>query len=241
MPFADLTGRTALITGGSRGIGKAIARMLMDHGADIIIHGSNPETLAAASKDLGGVRTIVADLFNPASIETIVTEAGHVDILVNNAGITRDNLFLRMKAEQWSEVLTVDLERAVQLTRAVLPGMYKKGFGRVINITSVIAHTGNIGQANYAAAKAGLTGFTKAVAKEVARKDVTVNAVAPGFIATEMTDTLTEAAKDAIAQAIPAQRLGTVTDVAAAVAFLASHEAGYITGSTLHVNGGMYV
>ena len=241
MSFADLTGLTALITGGSRGIGRATAARLKANGAHVIIHGSSQATLDQAAEELGGARTIVADLFDPASIEKIATQAGPIDILVNNAGITRDALFIRQKPEQWEQVLTINLERVVALTRAVLPEMSSKGFGRIVNITSIVAHAGNIGQTNYITAKAALTGFTKALAKETARKNVTVNAVAPGFIATDMTDAIPENIRENIMKTIPAQRFGSPDEIAAAVAFLASREAGYVTGSTVHVNGGMYV
>lgn len=241
MSFADLTGLTALVTGGSRGIGRATAARLKANGANVIIHGTNEAKLEQAAEELGGARTIIADLMDPTSIEKIATQAGPVDILVNNAGITRDALFVRQKPEQWEDVITVNLNRVVQLTHALLPGMSSKGYGRIINVTSIIAHTGNVGQTNYAAAKAGLTGFTKSLAKEAARKNVTVNAVAPGFIMTDMTETIPDQIKENIMKAIPAQRFGSADEIAAAVAFLASREAGYITGSTVHVNGGMYV
>lgn len=241
MSFGDLTGLTALVTGASRGIGRATAARLKANGAQVIIHGTNEEKLAQVAEELGGARTIVADLFQADSVEKIATQAGPVDILVNNAGITRDALFVRQKPEQWEDVITVNLNRVVQLTHALLPGMSSKGFGRIINVTSIIAHTGNVGQTNYAAAKAGLTGFTKSLAKEAARKSVTVNAVAPGFIMTDMTETIPDQIKENIMKAIPAQRFGSADEIAAAVAFLASREAGYVTGSTIHVNGGMYV
>ncbi|MFZ2586690.1 MAG: beta-ketoacyl-ACP reductase [Alphaproteobacteria bacterium] len=241
MSFGDLTGLTALVTGGSRGIGRATALRLKANGAQVIIHGTNQAKLEQVADELGGARVIVADLMQPESIAKLAAEAGAVDIVVNNAGITRDALFVRQKADQWDDVLTVNLDRVVALTRALYPAMSSKGFGRIINITSIIAHTGNVGQTNYATAKAGLTGFTKALAKETARKGVTVNCVAPGFIATDMTDAVPEAIKENIQKSIPAQRFGSPDDVASAVAFLASREAGYITGSTVHVNGGMYV
>lgn len=241
MSFGDMTGLTALVTGGSRGIGKAVATRLKANGASVIIHGTNRERLEQVADELGGARVIVADLMDAASVAHIAKEAGPVDILVNNAGITRDALFVRQKPEQWDAVLDVNLNRVVALTRALYPAMSSKGFGRIINITSIIAHTGNVGQTNYATAKAGLTGFTKALAKETARKGVTVNCVAPGFIATDMTDAIPEAIKENLLKSIPAQRLGSPDDIAAAVAFLASREAGYITGSTVHVNGGLYV
>ena len=241
MSFADLTGLTALITGGSRGIGRAVATRLKANGANIIIHGTNQARLEQVADELGGARIIAADLMDPTSVAAIAEAAGQVDILVNNAGITRDALFVRQKQEQWDDVLTVNLNRVVALTRALYGDMASKGFGRIINITSIIAHTGNVGQTNYATAKAGLTGFTKALAKETARKNVTVNYVAPGFIATDMTDAIPDAIKENIQKSIPAQRFGSADDIAAAVAFLASREASYITGTTLHVNGGMYV
>lgn len=241
MSFGDLTGLTALITGGSRGIGRATAARLKANGATVIIHGTNVEKLEQTAEELGGIRTIVADLFKPESVAQIAEQAGAVDILVNNAGITRDALFVRQKPEQWDDVITVNLSRVAQLTHALLPGMSGKGFGRIINVTSIIAHTGNVGQTNYAAAKAGLTGFTKSLAKETARKGVTVNAVAPGFIMTDMTETIPEQIKESIMKVIPAQRFGRADEIAAAIAFLASREAGYVTGSTVHVNGGMYV
>lgn len=238
--FADLSGLTALVTGGSRGIGRATAERLKALGAEVIIHGSSAETVDRAAGELG-VRGIAADLFAPESIEKIVTQAGPVDILVNNAGITRDALFVRQSQEQWDEVLLVNVNRVVQLTRALVPDMQKKGYGRVINMTSIVAHMSNVGQTNYITAKSALTGFTKALAKETARKGVTVNAVAPGFINTDMTATIPDAVKETFVKQIPAQRFGEAADIAAAVAFLASREAGYITGTTLHVNGGMYV
>lgn len=240
MAFGDLTGKVALVTGGSRGIGRATAELLKAHGADVIIHGSSEETVKKAMDEMG-VRGVAANLLEEGCVEKIVAEAGHVDILVNNAGITRDALFVRQKPEQWDEVMLVNVSRVVALTHAMLPGMQAKGFGRIINMTSVVAHMGNVGQTNYIAAKSALTGFTKALAKEVARKGVTVNAIAPGFINTDMTASIPDNLKEAFVKQIPAQRFGDAADIAAAVAFLASVEAGYITGSTLHVNGGMYV
>lgn len=238
--LGTLTGRTALVTGGSRGIGYAIADMLKAQGAEVIIHGSSPATVDKAAAELG-VRGIAADLFDPESIAKIATQAGPVDILINNAGITRDGLFLRQTDAQWNDVMLVNVERAVQLARAVLPGMLQKRYGRIISITSIVAHMGNVGQTNYVAAKAATTGFTKALAKEVARKNITVNAVAPGFIETDMTAELAPETREAFMKQIPANRFGEARDVAAAVAFLASADASYITGTTLHVNGGLYV
>lgn len=240
MAFGDLTGMVALVTGGSRGIGRATAEMLKGHGATVIIHGSTEETVTKAASEMG-VKGIVANLLEDGSVEKIVGEAGHVDILVNNAGITRDALFVRQGQQQWDDVMLVNVNRVVELSRAVLPGMMGKGHGRIVNMTSVVAHMGNVGQTNYIAAKSALTGFTKALAKEVARKGVTVNAVAPGFINTDMTATIPDNLKEAFVKQIPAQRFGEANDIAAAVAYLVSKEAAYVTGTTLHVNGGMYV
>jgi len=240
MIFADLTGLTALVTGGSRGIGRATAALLKAQGADVVVHGSNPDSVDKAAAELGA-RGIVADLFDPESVEKIAAQAGPVDILVNNAGITRDALFVRQTQAQWDEVMTINVERVVALTRALLPAMQQKGYGRIIHLTSVVAHMGNVGQTNYIAAKSALTGFTKALAKETARKGVTVNAIAPGFINTDMTAVIPEALKDGFVKQIPAQRFGEAAEIAAAAVFLASREAGYVTGTTLHVNGGMYV
>lgn len=245
MPFADLTGLNALVTGGSRGIGKATAIALKAQGANVIVHGSSAETVKAASDELG-CNGIIANLSAAGSAETLANEAlalagGRIDILVNNAGITRDGLFVRLGAEAWDEVMTINVERVVELTRIILPAMQKNNFGRIVNVTSIVAHMGNVGQTNYITSKAAITGFTKALAKEAARKNVTVNAVAPGFINTDMTSSIPEAIKEGFVKQIPAQRFGEAADIANAVAFLASREAGYITGTTLHVNGGMYV
>ena len=240
MAFGDLTGMVALVTGGSRGIGRATAELLKAQGADVIIHGSSEETVKKAMDEMG-VRGVAANLLEEGCVEKIAAEAGHVDILVNNAGITRDALFVRQGQQQWDDVMLVNVSRVVELTRAVLPGMTGKNHGRIINMTSVVAHMGNVGQTNYIAAKSAITGFTKALAKEVARRGVTVNAIAPGFINTDMTATIPDNLKEAFVKQIPAQRFGEAADIAAAVAFLASKEAGYITGTTLHVNGGMFV
>ncbi len=240
MAFGDLSGMRALVTGGSRGIGRATAEMLKAHGAEVVIHGSSDETVQKAAAELG-MQGVAANLLEDGCVEKIVAEAGHIDILVNNAGITRDALFVRQGEQQWDDVMLVNVSRVVALTRAVLPGMMGKGHGRVINMTSVVAHMGNVGQTNYIAAKSALGGFTKALAKETARKGVTVNAVAPGFINTDMTAVIPDNLKEAFVKQIPAQRFGEAREIAAAVAFLASKEAAYITGSTVHVNGGMYV
>jgi 3-oxoacyl-[acyl-carrier protein] reductase len=238
--MTNLTGKTALVTGGSRGIGRAVAEHLKSLGAEVTIVGSNPESLAKAAAEMG-VAHVAANLADSAAVKALAEQVGAVDILVNNAGITRDGLFLKMSEEQWQSVLQVNLNAAVQLTQALFTGMLKKKFGRVINITSVVGHRGNTGQANYVTAKAALTGFTKALAIEVARKNITVNCVAPGFIATKMTEELPEATQKSFLEQIPARRFGTVEEVASAVAFLAGDGASYITGQTLHVNGGLYV
>lgn len=237
----QLAGLTALVTGGSRGIGKATAKALKTLGAEVIIHGTNEETLAAAAAELGGAGTIAANLLEEGAAEAIAAKAGKVDILVNNAGITRDGLFARQKQEQWDDVMRVNLDSVVRLTRAVIPAMSEQGFGRIVNVSSIVAHMGNVGQTNYITAKAAITGFSKALAKEYARKGITVNAVAPGFIETDMTDVIPEQLKETFVKQIPAQRFGKPEEVAAAIAFLCTREAGYITGTTLHPNGGMYL
>ncbi len=243
--FFDLSGRRALVTGATGGIGEAIARVLHAAGATVAISGRRADRLEALAAALGDrVVTIPADLGDPFAVEALARTAperleGPVEILVNNAGITRDALLLRMKDEDWAEVLHVDLEAAFRLTRALLKGMMKARFGRIINISSVVGVMGNAGQANYAAAKAGLIGFTKAVAQEVASRGITVNAIAPGFIRSPMTDALGEAQKEALLQRIPAGCFGEPEDVAAAVLYLAGPGGRYVTGQTLHVNGGM--
>ncbi|HLJ53099.1 MAG TPA: 3-oxoacyl-[acyl-carrier-protein] reductase [Rhizomicrobium sp.] len=241
----DLSGKTALVTGASGGIGGAIAKALHGQGATVVLSGTRAEALEKVKAELG-TRAFVAvcNLADKESVEALpkAAEAAAgttIDILVNNAGITRDNLFLRMKDEEWDQVLAVDLTAAFRLSRAVLRGMMKKRWGRIISITSVVGETGNPGQGNYAAAKAGLVGMTKSLAAEVASRNITCNAVAPGFIATAMTDVLTDAQKEMISQRIPAGRMGDPSEIAAAVAYLASDEAAYVTGATLQVNGGM--
>jgi len=240
----DLTGRTALVTGASGGIGGEIARALHRQGAAVVLSGTRAEALAALEDELGSrAHILTCDLSDPTSVEALPKNAeaaaGKIDILVNNAGVTRDNLFMRMKDAEWDEVIAVDLTAAFRLSRAVLRGMMKNRWGRIINITSVVGTTGNPGQGNYAAAKAGLAGMTKSLAAEVASRNITVNCVAPGFIATAMTDVLNEAQKTAILDRIPAGRMGRASDVAAAVVYLASEAGAYVTGQTLHVNGGM--
>nr|ATZ76331.1 3-oxoacyl-[acyl-carrier protein] reductase [uncultured Alphaproteobacteria bacterium] len=239
-----LDDKTALITGASGGIGAAIARMLHAQGARVVLSGTRAEALEALASELGGRAFVCpADLARPEAADVLLQAAeavaGPVDILVNNAGLTRDGLALRMKDADWDAVLGVDLAAPFRLARAALRGMLRRRAGRIVNIASVVAVTGNAGQANYAAAKAGLIGMSKALALEAAPRGVTVNVVAPGFIETPMTDALNEAQRDAIATRIPLARLGKPEDVAAAVLYLAAEEAGWITGATLHVNGGM--
>lgn len=241
----DLTGMTALVTGASGGIGSAIARALAGQGARLALSGSNAEKLEAFRAELDGDHVaIVCNLSDAAAVDALLPQAaealgGRIDILVNNAGVTRDNLAMRMKDEEWDQVIRVNLEAAFRLMRAACRPMMKQRFGRIISITSVVGATGNPGQVNYAASKAGLTGMTKALAQEVASRGITVNCVAPGFIRSAMTDVLPEAQKSALLGRIPVGDLGTGEDVGAAVAYLASREAGYVTGQTLHVNGGM--
>ena len=241
----DLTGMTALVTGASGGIGSAIARALAAQGARIAVSGSNIEKLEAFRASLQGNHVAVpCDLSDAGAVDALVPHAvtelgGKIDILVNNAGVTRDNLAMRMKDEEWDTVIRVNLEAAFRLIRAACKPMMKARFGRVISITSVVGQTGNPGQANYAASKAGLVGMSKALAQELASRNITVNCVAPGFIRSAMTDALPEAQKAALLTKIPAGDLGTGEDIAAAVVYLASREAGYVTGQTVHVNGGM--
>jgi 3-oxoacyl-[acyl-carrier protein] reductase len=241
----DLTGKTALVTGASGGIGGAIAKALHAQGATVVLSGTRQEALDAVKAELGSrAFTVIANLSDPASVEALPKKAEEaagapIDILVNNAGITRDNLFMRMKDEEWDAVIAVNLTAAFRLSRAVLRGMMKKRWGRIIQITSVVGETGNPGQGNYAAAKAGLVGMSKSLAAEVASRNITVNCIAPGFIQTAMTEVLTDQQKEAIATRIPAGRMGTAAEIAAAAAFLASDEAAYMTGATLQINGGM--
>ena len=241
----DLTGKTALVTGATGGIGGAIAKALHDQGAAVVVTGTRAEVLEQVRVGLGArAFAVTSNLADAASVEALPKAAeaaagAPVDILVNNAGITRDNLFLRMKDEEWDQVIAVNLTAAFKLSRAVLRGMMKKRWGRIISITSVVGSTGNPGQGNYAAAKAGLVGMTKSLAAEVASRNITVNCVAPGFVVTPMTDALTEDQKKALFERIPVGRFGSPLDIAAAVVYLASDEAGYVTGQTLHANGGM--
>jgi 3-oxoacyl-[acyl-carrier protein] reductase len=240
----DLTGMTALVTGASGGIGSAIAGALAAQGARLAVSGSNAEKLEAFRIGLGGDHVALpCNLSDGAAVDALVPQAvealGKLDILVNNAGVTRDNLAMRMKDEEWDTVIRVNLEAAFRLMRAAAKPMMKARFGRMISITSVVGATGNPGQANYAASKAGLVGMSKALAQELASRNITVNCVAPGFIRSAMTDVLPEAQKTALLTRIPAGDLGTGEDIGAAVIYLASKEAGYVTGQTLHVNGGM--
>lgn len=240
----DLAGKNALVTGASGGIGAAIARSLHGAGAAVALSGTRLEPLEALAGELGERAHVVpANLSDADAVAALPGQAeaalGSVDILVNNAGLTRDNLALRMKDEEWDDVLAVNLTASFRLSRGLLRGMMKARWGRIVNITSVVGTTGNPGQVNYAASKAGLTGMTKALAQEVASRGITVNCVAPGFIATAMTAVLNEQQTAAITERIPSGRLGAPEDVAACALFLISDEAGYVTGQTLHVNGGM--
>jgi 3-oxoacyl-[acyl-carrier protein] reductase len=240
----DLSGQTALVTGASGGIGGAIARALHSQGAQVMVAGTRREALSTLANELGDSTHIgLADLADPAAADRLVKDAetamGRIDILVNNAGITRDALALRMDEESWRAVIEVNLTAAFRLTRATLRGMLRRRHGRVIGVTSVVAVTGNAGQANYAAAKAAMIGMSKSIAAEIAGRGITVNCIAPGAITTAMTEKLTAEQRARLLGAIPAGRFGAPEDVAAAVIFLASPEAGYVTGQTLHVNGGM--
>lgn len=239
-----LHGKTALVTGATGGIGADVARALVKQGAKIGLSGRNVEKLNALKAELGDAAVVLpADLSTPEAADALVTAAetalGQIDILVNNAGQTRDGLSMRMKAEDWSDILTMNLTVPFRLAQAVQRGMMKRRWGRIINIASVVAVTGNPGQCNYVASKAGMIGWSKSMAAEIASRNITVNCVAPGFIATAMTEVLTDDQKAAINTKIPMQRMGAAADIASAVAFLASEEANYITGATLHVNGGM--
>ncbi|MCC6982880.1 MAG: 3-oxoacyl-[acyl-carrier-protein] reductase [Bauldia sp.] len=240
----DLTGKRALVTGASGGIGGAIAKALHAQGAEVAISGTKVPALEQLAAELGSrVHVLPCDLGDVAATEELVPRAeaamGQLDILVNNAGITRDGLAVRFSDEDWQKVIDVDLTAAFRLIRKALPPMMRRRYGRIVSITSVVAFTGNPGQANYAAAKAGLVGMSKALAREVASRNVTVNCVAPGFVGTAMTDVLNEKQKETVLSAVPMKRLGTTAEVASAVLYLASDEAAYITGETIQVNGGM--
>ncbi|TMJ35712.1 MAG: 3-oxoacyl-[acyl-carrier-protein] reductase [Alphaproteobacteria bacterium] len=240
----DLSGKTALVTGATGGIGAAIARLLHKQGATVAVSGTRTDVLEMLKAELGDrAHLFTSNLGKAEEVENLVPAAeaqmGSLDILVNNAGITRDGLAMRMKDNDWAQVLDVNLTAAFRLCRAAMRGMMKRRYGRIIGITSVVGVTGNAGQANYAASKAGMIGMTKALALELASRNVTVNCIAPGFIATPMTDALNDKQKEAIIAKVPAGRLGTPDDVAVAALFLASAEAAYMTGQTLHLNGGM--
>jgi len=240
----DLSGKTALVTGASGGIGGAIARALHAQGAVVGLHGTRREALDTLAAELGErVHVLPANLSDPAAVEQLAKDAeaalGSIDILVNNAGLTRDGLVLRMKDEDWQTVLDVNLTAAFRLCRAAIKGQMKRRSGRIVNITSIVGVTGNPGQVNYAASKAGLIGMSKSLAQEVASRGITVNCVAPGFITSAMTDALNDDQKGKLLSGIPAGRMGSVEEIAAAVVYLASAEAAYVTGQTLHVNGGM--
>ena len=240
----DLTGKTALVTGATGGIGGAIAKALHAQGAKVAITGRNEEKLSALLADLGeGCQSFPADLSSSeaatALVKQVETDMGGIDILVNNAGLTRDGLSMRMKDEDWQQVIDVNMTSTFKLAQAVQRGMMKARSGRIINVASVVGVTGNPGQCNYVASKAGMIGWSKAMAAEVASRGITVNCVAPGFIATAMTDALNDDQKSKINATIPAGKMGASDDIASAVVFLASDEAGYVTGTTMHVNGGM--
>ena len=240
----QLSGRTALITGASGGIGSAIAKNLSQQGAHVILHGTRAGRLEELASEIGtNVSVVTANLSDREAVGGLVSEAakatGAIDILVNNAGITRDNLFMRMKDEEWDDVLEVNLTSSMLLCRSAIRAMMKARWGRIISISSIVGVTGNPGQTNYAASKAGMIGFSKSLAAEVASRGITVNVVAPGFIETPMTDELTDEQKQKLLGNVPAGRLGSSQEVAAAVSFLASEEAAYMTGATLRVNGGM--
>jgi 3-oxoacyl-[acyl-carrier protein] reductase len=249
MPDPDLTGKTALVTGASRGIGRAIALALAARGAKVIVAA---RSVAAASNTVdaietagGAARAVALDIGDDASVETamagLLREHATIPLLVNNAGITRDNLLMRMKKEDWNEVINTNLSGIYRVCRSLVPSMVKARYGRIVNITSVVARSGNPGQANYAAAKAGTEGLTRSLARELASRNITVNCVAPGFIDTDMTRTLTDAQREALLKQVPMGRLGTPDDIASGVTYLLSDQASYVTGITLGINGGMYM
>lgn len=244
--MSSLKGKVALVTGASRGIGKAIAEQLVSMGATVIGTATSENGAAAISEYLaangtGKVLNVTVEASMTDLLSQINEEFGSIDILVNNAGITRDNLLMRMKDDEWNDIIQTNLTSVFKLSKAVLRGMMKKRHGRIVNIGSVVGSTGNAGQANYAAAKAAVIGFSKSMAREIASRGITVNVVAPGFIDTDMTKGLTDDQKEAIFKDIPANRLGLPKEIAATVGFLVSDEAGYITGETIHVNGGMFM
>jgi 3-oxoacyl-[acyl-carrier protein] reductase len=241
----DLHGKSALVTGASGGIGGEIARALHRQGAEVVLSGTRQDVLDALANELGQrVHVVTANLGDAESVASLASEAekiadGGIDILVNNAGVTRDGLLVRMKDEDWEQVITVNLGSGFRLSRALLRGMMKRRWGRIVGISSIVGAIGNPGQANYAASKAGMVGFSKALAGEVANRGITVNVVAPGFIETPMTDVLSDEQRARLLTGIPVGRLGVPADIAAAVTYLATQEASYVTGATVHVNGGM--
>ena len=241
----DLHGKSALVTGASGGIGGEIARALHRQGAEVVLSGTRQDVLDALANELGQrVHVVTANLGDAESVASLASEAekiadGGIDILVNNAGVTRDGLLVRMKDEDWEQVITVNLGSGFRLSRALLRGMMKRRWGRIVGISSIVGAIGNPGQANYAASKAGMVGFSKALAGEVANRGITVNVVAPGFIETPMTDVLSDEQRARLLAGIPVGRLGVPADIAAAVTYLATQEASYVTGTTVHVNGGM--
>lgn len=243
----DLTNKTALITGASGGLGQAIARKLYAQGASVVLSGTRQDVLSQLALELGErAFTAQCNLSDPQQVDQLIAQSEEIsgqgiDILVSNAGLTRDGLMMRMKDEDWQSVINVNLEAYFRLSRAALKGMMKRRFGRIIGIASVVGVSGNAGQANYAASKAGMIGLSKSLAQEVATRGITVNCIAPGFIASPMTDVLTEAQKNAILVKIPKGELGSAEDIAAGVVYLSSHEASYVTGQTLNINGGMYM
>ena len=242
----DLEGKKALITGASGGIGKEIAKVLIKHNAEVCISGRNLEELNALKKSLGEKCYVVAcDLSKKDEITELIKKTdeflGHIDILINNAGITKDNIFLRMSENEWEDVLNVNLNSTFTILKLITKGMVKRKYGRIINISSVVGVTGGAGQVNYSASKAGLIGLTKSLSQEIATRNITVNCIAPGFIETPMTEKLDDKRKDAILNSIPMNRIGKPKDLSSAIIFLASQESSYITGQTLHINGGLYM
>ena len=240
----DLKNKKALVTGASGGIGKEIAKVLNSHGAEVCLSGRNTDELEILKNSLKGDNHLVkADLLNSKDIPMLIEETeekmGQIDILVNNAGITKDNIFLRMNDKEWDDVMAVNLTSVFKISKLAVKGMIKRRYGRIINITSVVAFTGGAGQANYSASKAGVIGMSKSLSQEVASRQITVNCIAPGYIETNMTKDLDEKRKNSILDAIPSKRLGLPADLSSAVIFLASEESGYLTGQTIHVNGGL--